>query len=159
MEANIQRIEHLKVNRACHLFHNAVLLKGMSQPFKKCPTKMTDGNYYGSQKAMSWAEIMQDVVINDSGIKGSCARGLFVCLIPIVEGPNAQGSMLLYYNDKKGAPLGKGKRVQETGGPVYLLVKKFQKGLAPYFWLNLLADRLLIYTIRIYINQGFLTRL
>ena len=47
MEANIQRIEHLKVNRACHLFHDAVLLKGLSQPFKKCPTKMTDGNCYG----------------------------------------------------------------------------------------------------------------
>ena len=45
MEANIQRIEHLTVNRACHFFHDAAVLKGMSQSFKKCPTKTTDGNY------------------------------------------------------------------------------------------------------------------
>ena len=45
MEANIQRIEHLKVNRACHLFHDGVVLAGLSQPFKKCPAKMNGGNY------------------------------------------------------------------------------------------------------------------
>ena len=58
MEANIQRIEHLKVNRACNLFHDAVPLRGLSQPFKKCPTKIIDGHYYGSQKTMNWAEMM-----------------------------------------------------------------------------------------------------
>ena len=109
MEANIQRIEHLKVKRACRLFHDTVVLKGMSQPFKKCPKKVTDGNYYGSQKGMSWAEMMRDVVIN--GVKGSCERCPFACFIPIVESPDAQGSMLVHYIDKKGAPLGKGKRV------------------------------------------------
>ena len=46
-------------------------------------------------------------------------RRPFVSLIPVVEGPNAHGSMMVYYNDKKGAPLGKGKRVRETDGPVY----------------------------------------
>ena len=45
MEANIQRIKHLKVNRACHLFHDGVVLAGLSQPFKKCPAKMNGGNY------------------------------------------------------------------------------------------------------------------
>ena len=69
MEANIQRIKHLNVNRACHLFHDAILLKGIYQSFKKCPIKMIDGNYYGSQKTMTWAKMMQDVVINDSGVK------------------------------------------------------------------------------------------
>ena len=141
MEANIQRIEHLKVNRACHLFHDAVLLKGMSQPFKKCPTKMTDENYYGSQKAMIWAEMMRDVVINDSGVKGSCVRRPFVCLMPIVEGSNAQRSMLVYYSDKKGAPLDKGTRVRAKDGPVYSLEKQLQKGLAPYFWCKYLEDK------------------
>ena len=64
-----------------------------------------------------------------------------MCLIPILEGPNASGSMLVYHNDKKGAPLGKEKRVQETDGPVYSLVKQFQKGLAAYFWSQYLKDK------------------
>ena len=48
MEANIQHIKYLKVNRAYHLFYDAVLLKELSHPFKKFPTKMIDGNYYDS---------------------------------------------------------------------------------------------------------------
>ena len=112
MEVNIQHIEHLKVNRACHLFHDAVVLTGLSQPFRKCPTKMNDGNYYGSEKTMTWAQMLRDVVINDPGVKGSCVRRLFVCLVPIVEGLHASGSMLVYHNDKKGSPLGKGRLVR-----------------------------------------------
>ena len=102
---------------------------------------MIDGNYYGSQKMMTWVEMMQYVAINDSGAKGSYVRRPFVSLIPVVESPNAHGSMLVYYNDKKGAPLGKGERVRETDGPMYSLVKQFQKGLAPYFWCKYLGDQ------------------
>ena len=53
IEANIQHIEYLKVNRAYHLFHDEVVLTRLSQPFKKCPTKMNNGNYYGSQKTLT----------------------------------------------------------------------------------------------------------
>ena len=141
MEVNIQRIEHLKVKRVCHLFHDGVVLTGLSQPFKKCPTKMNDGNYYGSQKTITWVEMMRDVVINDPGVKGSCAICPFMCLIPIVEGPHALGSMLVYHNDKKGAPFGKGKRVREIDGSVSSHVKQFQTGLASYFWSQYLKHK------------------
>ena len=61
--------------------------------------------------------------------------------MPVVEGPNAHGSMMVYYNDIKRTPLGKGKRVRETDDPVYSLVKQFKKGLAPYFWCKYLEDQ------------------
>ena len=74
-------------------------------------------------------------------IKGAVSDTPFVCLIPIVEEPHASGSILVYHNDKKGAPFGKVKQVRETDGPVFSLVKQFQKGLAAYFWSQYLKHK------------------
>lgn len=90
---------------------------------------------------MCWSQMIRDVVLNDPSVKGSYIRQPFVNVIPIADGPHAGSSTLVYHNDRKGSPIGKGKRVRETDGPVYELVKNMEGRAAPYFWSKYIRER------------------
>ena len=80
---------------------------------------------------MSWSQLICDNVVNNTSTKGSYIRQLFVNVIPVADGPNTGISTLVFHNDKKGSPIGKGKKAKETYGPGYTLIREIEGQAVP----------------------------